>query len=147
MSDTLTPPPPIKIRWFFGIFATFLIFVVIAVYSSQMAQDTSAVSERATTRYDNLAKLRAEDEKTLTTADWVDQTKGTVRIPIDEALPQAINTLKSKPAAMGAEIPGSKPAAAPAPAPATAAATTNAAPATNSAPSAPAKSASPPKKK
>ena len=84
--------------------------------------------------------------KTLTTADWVDRTKSIVRIPIDEAIPQEIALLKTKPVQMGAEIPGSaptKPATAPAPTGATNSAPAAAAPGTNAAPSAPAK----PKKK
>jgi hypothetical protein len=111
MSDATTlTPHPIKLRWFFGIFGAFLIFVVIAAYSSRMAEDHSDYDQQeAAKRYANLAELQAADQKTLTTADWVDQTKGTVRIPIDEAMVKEIDTLKTKPAQIGQAIPGTKP--------------------------------------
>ena len=74
------------------------------------------------------------------TATWVDQDKGLIQIPIDEAMAHELVDLKNVPVAAGAEIPGSTPAPAPAPA------TTNAAPAaptasTNTAPASPAKPA------
>src|ERR1700690_2085501 len=108
MSDaaTLSSPSPIKLRWFFGIFGSFLIFVVIAAYSSRMAEEhPDHDQDLAAKRYARLSELQAADEKTLTTADWVDQTKGTVRIPIDEAMVKEIDTLKAKPAQAGLAIP------------------------------------------
>lgn len=139
--------PPIKIRWIIGVLAGFLIFVVIAAYSSRMAKDTTDEDQqRSAERMTILEKQRAADNEALTTADWVDRTKSIVRIPVDEAVPQEIALLKTKPVQMGAEIPGSaptKPATAPAPTGATNSAPAAAAPGTNAAPSAPAK----PKKK
>jgi hypothetical protein len=113
MSDAATLPShsPIKLRWFFGIFGAFLIFVVIATYSSRMAEEhPDHDQELSAKRYARLSDLQAADQKTLTTADWVDQTKGTVRIPIDEAMVQEIDPLKAKPAQIGQAIPGTKPA-------------------------------------
>jgi hypothetical protein len=143
MSDdaTLTQPNPIKIRWFFGVFAAFLVFVLIAAYSSRMANDTPAYDQqRAAERLATLKKLQEDDQKTLTTADWIDQTKGTIRIPIDEALPETVADLKSKPVQMGAAIPGAAPQT-PNTLPAAAANSAPAgapnAPSTNAAPSAP----------
>jgi len=128
MTDELAPPPSIKVSWVFGILAVFLLFLLIATYSSRMARNaTDYDALRDQERLDILHKQQASDREILTTAAWVDQTKGTVRIPIDEALPQAIAALKAKPVKMGAAIPGSAPAAAPA-------ATTNAAPAAAPAP-------------
>jgi len=148
MTDEIAPPSSIKISWFLGVFGAFLIFVVIAAYSSRMANDTPAYDQgRAAERLAILAKQRDADEKTLTTADWVDQTKGTVRVPIDEAMPETITTLKAKPVQMSGVIPGTMPAtmntistgaANQAPAGAT-----NAAPGTNAAPSAPPAPAAP----
>jgi hypothetical protein len=37
-----------------------------------------------------LASLRAEEQKTLTTYGWVDQSKGIVRIPLDRAMEKLI---------------------------------------------------------
>jgi hypothetical protein len=113
MSDATTSTAPrIKIDWIFGLIAAFMIFVVIATYSSRMARDaTDYDAGRRAERLAILKKQQDGDTQILTTADWVDQTKGTVRIPIDEAIPQAITALQSKPVQMGAAIPG---AAAPA---------------------------------
>jgi hypothetical protein len=132
MTAVATQSPRIKIRWFFGIFGAFLIFVVIAAYSSRMANDTPGYdAQQAAIRIATLQKLQAEDEKALTTADWVDQSKGTIRIPIDEAMAREIKTLKKKPVQMGAAIPGATPAA---PGAVPAPPTTNAAPAQPAAP-------------
>ncbi len=145
MTDAATSPPPIKLRWFFGVFGAFLIFALIAAYSSRMANDTPDYdSQQAAIRIANLQKLQADDEKALTTTDWVDQTKGIVRIPIDQAMAREVRTLKTKPVQMGAAIPGATPTTmstvpasaangAPAGAP-TAAPSTNAAPAKPAAP-------------
>jgi hypothetical protein len=113
MTDTATSAAPrIKIDWIFGLIGAFLIFVVIATYSSRMARDaTDYDAGRRAERLAILKKQQDGDTQILTTADWVDQTKGTVRIPIDEAIPQAITALQTKPVQMGAAIPG---AAAPA---------------------------------
>ena len=145
MSDELPRSSRFKISWLIGIAAAFAIFALIAAYSSRMTNDYPGYdSGRAQERYATLAKVQdAEnaliepvDKDNKPTAVWADQTKGTVRIPIEEAMTKEIDTLASQPAAQGAEIPGTAPTA-PAPAPAPAAgASTNAAPA---APAAPAK--------
>jgi len=111
---TTTPATPV--RWFFGLFAALAVFALVGLYSSQMAHHaTDYDDDQAQERYAKLAKLQAADQKTLTTADWIDKDKGVVRIPIDEAMTQEVDLLKAKPVQMGLAIPG---AAAPAPAPA-----------------------------
>jgi hypothetical protein len=127
MSDLAATPSPIKLRWIPGLIAALLVFVVIAVYSTRVANRTDTYDDdQAAERYAKLAKQQADDAKTLTTADWVDQGKGIVRIPIDEAIPQEITALRAKPEQMGAAIPGATPAPT---APSTVPAATNAAPA------------------
>ncbi len=117
MAELTTTPAPeaparrVNIHLVFGLLAVFFIFVAIATYSSRMAKDAPDYdSKRRAERLDILQKQREADEKALTTADWIDQTKGTVRIPIEEAIPEAITELKAKPVAMGAAIPGAAPA-------------------------------------
>ena len=144
-----------KIAWLVGTALAFLIFVIIGSYSARMTRDYTDYNQKRTKdRYALLAKTRDEANKTLTSTDWVDQGKQIVRIPIDEAMAKEVETLKTKPAAIGNEIPGSapapaKPAAAPAPAPAAAPANNaapakpSAPPATNAAPTAPAPPAKP----
>ena len=143
MPDEAASQPQIKIAWLIGTLAALALFAVIAAYSSRMSVDYPDYDqERAQVRYDTLNKLRHDEQALLSpvdaqghpTAEWIDQAKGTIRIPIEEAMAKAVDTLKSKPIAMGPEIP-----APPAPAPAKAApaaGATNAAPAKPSAPAA-----------
>jgi hypothetical protein len=127
-------PTPLKLRWYFSVAAVLFIFVVIGFYSVRMAKDTDFTDgydqQQAVLRLKKLQKMQAADHTTLTTADWIDQDKGTVRIPIDEAMPEEVAVLKAKPVAVGSALPVV--------APATAAPSTNAAPAapasTNAAP-------------
>jgi hypothetical protein len=154
MPDETTSQPQIKITWLIGTLAAFVLFSAIGNYSARMTRDYSDYDQdRAKVRYDTLAKLRHDenaliapvDDKGNPTAEWVDQDKGFVRIPIEEAMAEEINTLKAQPAAAGCLIA----AAAPAPA---ASASTNApvanAPATtNAAPAKPAIPATTPVKK
>jgi hypothetical protein len=121
----------IELRWYVSVAAILFIFVVVAVYSMRMAENTTGYDqEQAQERYARLAALQEQDRKTTTTADWIDQAKGLVRIPVEEAMQQEVPVLAAKPVTMGAVIPG---AVAPAglPAPATPAASTNQAPAGN----------------
>lgn len=125
MSETTAFKSRIKIGWVLWTLLGFLLFAVVAVYSSHMTWIYPDYDQqRATERSATLAKLRETENKTLTTADWVDQDKKIVRIPITEAMVKELDVLKDKPVAMGGPIPGTTPApstnAAPAaPAPAT----------------------------
>jgi len=150
MSDELPPSSRFKISWLIGIAAAFAIFALIAAYSSRMTNDYPSYDRgRAQVRYETLAKVQSAenaliepvDDQGKPTAAWVDQTKGTVRISIEEAMAKEIDTLKSQPAAQGSEIPGAAPAA---PAPATPAPAAPAAGSTNAAPAAPANPAKKP---
>jgi hypothetical protein len=133
MSAETTTSSRTRIPWLLGTLAAFAIFAAIARYSERMTNDFPTYDQgRAQARYDTLAKLREDATKTLGTVAWIDQSKGTVQIPIEEAMAKELDTLKAKPAAMGAVIPGTMPkapTAAVAPA-APAAASTNAAPVT-----------------
>jgi len=98
---------------FLGICAAFAVFAVVGIYSSRMAYHTTGYDDdEAKERYARLAKLQADDRKTLTTADWIDQAKGTVRIPIDEAMTQEVALLKARPVQIGTALPAAAPAAA-----------------------------------
>src|ERR1700761_7105627 len=93
-----TAPTPIKFSWYAGLAVVLLLFVFVAVYTSNVARNTGDYDQdEAAKRYATLAKVRADDEKKLTTADWADKAKGAVRIPIDEAIPQEIVALQAKP--------------------------------------------------
>ena len=124
MSDETISPPRIKITWLIGTLAAFGLFVVVGDYSRHMNRVyTDYDQERAAHRYETLAKVRHDENALLypvdaqghSTAEWVDQDKGTIRIPIDEAMAKEIDTLKSQVPGAGAEIPGAAPTPAPAP--------------------------------
>ena len=94
-------------RWYISVAFVLFIFALVGIYSSRMAHNTAGYDDdQAAQRYATLAKLRATDQKTLTTADWIDKDKGTVRIPIDEAMVQEVPLLAAKPLTMGTAIPG-----------------------------------------
>ena len=138
MSATVTPPA-FQLRWYISVAVALLVFAVVGVYSMRMASDTTDYDDaQAKVRTEKLAAMRAQDAKTLGTADWIDKDKGIVRIPIDEAMAQEIPVLAAKPVTMGAAIPGAMtppPANVPAsPMPTAPARASGAAPATNAKP-------------
>jgi hypothetical protein len=150
MSEETASQPQIKISWLIWTLAAFAIFSVIGGYSARMTRDyTDYDQQRAEQRKVTLAKVQQAESKLLypvddqkkPTAEWIDQDKGVIRIPIDEAMSREVNTLRTKPAAMGGEIAAPAPAAAPpaagATTPTTAPASTNAAPAAPSTPAEP----------
>jgi hypothetical protein len=130
MSDEIAPQPQIKITWLIGTAAAFAIFVVIGAYSSRMTWTYSDYDQqRAEVRKANLAEVQkaenallypAVDANGQAHAEWANQATGIVRIPIEQAMAEEIDTLKAKPAAAGSEIPGAVPASAPAALPPTA---------------------------
>jgi hypothetical protein len=129
----------LKIGWLLGVLLAFGLFAVVAWYSARMTNDYPDYDQdRAAQRKVTLETVRKAEDKLLhpvddqgkPTAVWVDQDKGLIQIPIDEAMTHELTDLKNLPAASGCEIPGAAPASAPPP-PAPAA--------TNAAPAAPAK--------
>lgn len=143
----------------------FCIFAVVAAYSSRMTNDypdydAGRGKDRLATR-DKVDKaedalLHPVDDKGNPTAVWVDQDKGLIQIPIDEAMMHEVADIKNVTVGEGAPIPGVAPAPAPAaanttPAAATPPASTNAPtatpPAAGGKPAAPAKPKLKPKKK
>ena len=112
MPDETLSQPRIKITWLIGTFAALALFAVIGAYSARMTREYPDYDQdRAVQRYITLAQVRHDEQALITGVAWVDQSKGIVRIPIEEAMAREIDTLKSKPATMAAEIPGAVPAA------------------------------------
>ena len=127
MSDENVYHPQIKMTWLIGTLAAFAIFALIGAYSARMTQTyTDYDQDRAAQRYANLAEVRHDEQALLypvdaqghSTAVWVDQDKGIIHIPIDEAMAREVDALKAKPVQVGALVPGAVPPPAPAPAPA-----------------------------
>lgn len=85
--------------WIFvaGILGLFLFLVVNSVFLGKA--ETSLNPEdpaRDAERVKNLADLQAENQTKLTTYAWVDQPKGSVQIPINEAMKLVLAELNSK---------------------------------------------------
>jgi hypothetical protein len=142
----------LKIGWLFGVLLAFGIFVVVGWYSARMTNDYPDYDQdRAAQRKITLETVRKAEDKLINpvddqgkpTAVWVDQDKGIIQIPIDEAMAHEVTDLKAVAPVQGCEIPGS----APAPTATNAAPVAPSAPAaTNAAPAAPAKPAASDKK-
>jgi hypothetical protein len=133
MSDETAPHPQLKITWLIGLAAALAIFSLIGGYSARMTRNTAGYEQdRAAQRYQNLATVQAAESKQLNpvddsgkpTAIWIDEGKGVISIPIEEAMAKEVDDLKAKTCGPGPEINPAPVAAAPAPAPAA----TNAAP-------------------
>ena len=139
----------------------FGIFVVVGFYSARMTWIYPSYDEgRAQDRKATLAKVQKAENALLNPVDdkgnpvpaaWIDQDKGLIQIPIEEAMAHEVTDLAKVTPGVGLAIPGLAPAPAPVPAATNAApaaptppASTNAAPVKPTAPNAaPAK----PKKK
>ncbi|MEI8293510.1 MAG: hypothetical protein WCG66_05875 [bacterium] len=85
--------------WFFvaGLIGLFLFFGMNAIFlgksdSTLNPEDPARDAERVK----NLADLRAENEVKLKTYAWVDRAKGSVQIPIDEAMKLVLAELSAK---------------------------------------------------
>ena len=114
MPDETAPQLRIKIARLIGTLAAFALFAVIAAYSARMTWVYPDYDQqRAAQRYDTLDKVRHDEQALLSpvdaqghpTAEWIDQAKGAVRIPIEEAMAREIDTLKARPAQAGGAIP------------------------------------------
>jgi hypothetical protein len=140
MSDETAYQPRIKIAWLIGTLAAFALFVAIGAYSKRMARDyTDYDQDRATQRYVTLVQVRHDEQALISTTEWVDQAKGVIRIPIEEAMSREIDTLKAQPVQAGGAILVTPVSTALPPS----AGATNAAPAKPSTPAAPSTNAAP----
>jgi hypothetical protein len=72
-----------------GIAGTFLILAAL-VWMLQRTPPPAIDQARAELRRKNIAEMQAADHLALTTYDWLDKTKGIVRLPIDRALELSI---------------------------------------------------------
>ncbi len=94
-----TEPVAIKSAWpmFIGALVMIGVFLVIALLLRSVAPSGATDEvEKAELRRTNLADLHEADEAELTTYGWVDREKGTVRIPIREAMKREIAALNQQ---------------------------------------------------
>ena len=97
----------------------FISAVVFFVLLTAVARFTIAVPalnvDRSGERSKALATIRANEQKGLTTLDWMDQSRGIVRIPIEQAMQQAAAAWQNPTAARADLNARAEKAAAPAP--------------------------------
>jgi len=73
-----------------SVLAALLIVAIIVWAMRHYTTPPSLTAERAALRAKNLAELRAEETKAMTTYDWVDKNKGIVRLTVERAKEMAI---------------------------------------------------------
>lgn len=83
---------------FFGAFAMFLLFAAAVTWllSSTMPGIYDEGAARAAERYEILKKINEENDKLLEGYAWVDQAKGTVRIPLEQAMTLTVKKLSAQ---------------------------------------------------
>ena len=84
---------------FLGALVLFCGFAVVAWILFRFVAPTGTYEEkRAQTRMDKVAAINAEaQDKLYGPPKWIDQTKGTVQLPIDAAMDLVVNDYQSKP--------------------------------------------------
>ena len=72
-----------------GFIVASLIFIALAVAVKFAVRVPAIDADRNAVRAKALAAIRATEDKSLTTAGWIDQSRGIVRLPIDTAMQEA----------------------------------------------------------
>jgi hypothetical protein len=79
---------PCKSRWIYGVsvLGAFLIVAALVWVMRHYTQPAPLNANRAAERANALLELRATESQTLNTTAWLDQTKGIVRLRIEDAM-------------------------------------------------------------
>jgi hypothetical protein len=72
-----------------GFIVASLIFIALAVAVKFAVRVPAIDADRNAVRAMALAAIRATEDKSLTPAGWIDQSRGIVRLPIDTAMQEA----------------------------------------------------------
>jgi hypothetical protein len=101
----MNPETTEKPVWHFGVIfiGACLLFVVLVVVVKLAVPVPAIDADRAALRSKALADIRAAESTGLTTAGWVDQERGIVRLPIETAL-QLSESAAQNPAAARANL-------------------------------------------
>lgn len=99
-----------------GVVALFAIFgvIVLAIIGPSPRSDDYE-QKRAKAREEKLKTLHEENAKALTTYGWIDKAKGTVRVPIEQAMQLTVADLGQKQPTAAGPIATPAPQASPAP--------------------------------
>jgi hypothetical protein len=102
-----------------AVLGAFLIVAALVWAMQRYTQPPPLSQDRVALRKKALAELRAAEASELTSYGWVDQAKGVVRLPIEDAMKLALREWQHPPAARSNLIArAEKAAAVPPPAPA-----------------------------
>jgi hypothetical protein len=99
-----------------GYIVASLIFGALVVVVKFSVQVPAIDADRAASRGKALAEIRATEDKSLNTADWVDQSHGIVRLPIELAMQETVQAWKTPVPARADLMARQEKASAPAPA-------------------------------
>ena len=69
-----------------GFIVASLIFIALAIVVKFAVHVPAIDADRNAARAKALAEIRATEDKSLTTAGWIDQSRGIVRLPIETAM-------------------------------------------------------------
>jgi len=98
MSDQTASPQPAPLLSVLGVFACFALFLLL-VYVSYLPRQTGPfVGDGVRTpaeRAAKLAELRATEQKHSQSYAWIDQSAGTVQLPIDRAMELTVQQYNS----------------------------------------------------
>lgn len=86
-----------------GFISAVIFFVLLTVAARFAITVPARNADRSAERSKALATIRANEQKALTTLDWMDQSRGIVRIPIEQAMQQAAAAWQN-PAAARADL-------------------------------------------
>jgi len=81
-----TPPERAGLAYFVAILGAFLIVAALVWAMHRYAQPAPLGTDRAEVRARALAELRASEKDALENVGWVDQSKGQVRLRIEDAM-------------------------------------------------------------
>lgn len=101
----MNPETTEKPVWHFGVIfvAACLLFVALVVVVKFSVAVPAIDADRAAVRSQALAEIHATETTALSTAGWVDQDRGIVRLPIETAL-QLSEKAAQNPAAARADL-------------------------------------------
>ena len=98
-----------------GFIIASLIFIALAVVVKFSVQVPAIDADRNTARAKALTEIRATEEKSLTTAGWIDPSRGIVRLPIETAMQATLQAWQNPAQARADLISRQTNASAPAP--------------------------------
>ena len=80
-----------------GLLVIILFWIINQWLVNQATPTDTQEAERSTLRVKNLAELRVENQAKLETYAWIDRAKGSVQIPVTEAMHLVVSELNAKP--------------------------------------------------